>query len=342
MERTVYLNSRFCAVAEDGRLTEYIPVTPEDRTGRILWGKVDRIMPGLDAAFVKIGGTRDGFLPLKENSGTFQGLSLRSGDRVLVQVRREENGAKGAYLSRDLSLPGSRLILMPLNRHVGVSARVKEPEVRERLLELGRKLSEKRFGLVLREASLSASEDELRKDLSELLDLWKDIQEGRFPAFGPEDELLRDYEPRGITRVIRNGELSADLDRQRKETANRTVRLPHGGNIIIDRCEALTVIDVNSASDSGEGSRRETVLRTNLEACREIMIQTRLRNLSGILILDFIDMSEENDRLLVLQTLGDAFRQDRVKTVIHGYTSLGLVEMTRKRSRPAWQEQQST
>ena len=127
--------------------------------------------------------------------------------------------------------------------------------------------------------------------------------------------------------------------RQLKESENRLVRLPHGGNIVIDRCEAMTVIDVNSASDAGDANRRQSVLRTNLEACREIMIPVRLRNLSGILILDLIDMEEESDRNTVRQALEEAFRADRMKTVIHGYTSLGLMEMTRKRSRATWQEQ---
>ena len=117
------------------------------------------------------------------------------------------------------------------------------------------------------------------------------------------------------------------------------IRLPHGGNIVIDRCEAMTVIDVNSASDSGDGNRRATALRTNLEACREIMIQARLRNLAGILILDLIDMEKEEDRYRVQRELENYFQQDRIKTVIHGYTSLGLIEMTRKRSRATWQEQ---
>ena len=159
---------------------------------------------------------------------------------------------------------------------------------------------------------------------------------------GPAEELRRDYGPKGITEIREGAELPADLRRQKQEAENRKIRLPHGGNIVIDRCEALTAIDVNSASDPGEGNRRETVIRTNLEACREIMIQARLRNLSGILILDMIDMDDEKDRSLILEALKDAFREDRIKTVIHGYTSLGLIEMTRKRSRATWPEQQRT
>ena len=341
MERTLYLSGGFCAVAEDGRLVEYIPVSGEDETGRILNGRVERMVSGLEAAFVDIGRKNAGFLPLKENSRTFQGGQLRSGDRVLVQIRKEEHDGKGAYLSRDLTIPGSRLLLMPMNRHIGVSARITDETARKRLTETGKRLSAGRFGLVMRESSENAAEEELEAELRELTERWRHIQNGETAEEeSPAAELERDYTPRGIDRILRDQGLPPDLERQRKEAENRRIRLPHGGNIVIDPCEALTVIDVNSAADAGNGGRRETVMRTNLEACREIMIQARLRNLSGILILDLIDMDEESDRDMVLEALRDAFRRDRIKTVIHGYTSLGLIEMTRKRSRAAWQEQQ--
>ncbi len=353
MERILYLGETFCAVSENGRLTEYIPVRAEDRTGMILTGRVDRMMPGLEAAFVDLGGRRDGFLPLRENSRTFTDPPVKSGDRTLVQIRKEETGNKGAFLTRDLSIPGSYLILMPKNRHIGVSARVKDPDLREEMLRAGRALAGDACGLVMREnaAELMRSDSDgeaagsgmetLRAELESLKAKWREIQTGNGATFSPEEELKRDYEPRGITRTERVDRLPADLERQRREAEGRTVRLPHGGSLVIDRCEALTVIDVNSASDAGGESRRETALRTNLEACRETMIQARLRNLSGILILDLIDMEEARDRERVRDALEEAFREDRVKTVIHGYTSLGLMEMTRKRSRSTWQEKQS-
>ncbi len=342
MDRILYLHEEFCAVAEEGRLTEYLPVRPEDAAGQILTGKVDRIMSGLEAAFVDIGRKKDGFLPLRENSQSFQGPVLRSGDRILVQIRKEETGNKGAYLTRDLSIPGKYLILMPMNRHIGVSARITDEHVRQRLRALGQRLAGEESGLVLREAAADRPETELAAELEELRAQWRALQAGKSLRTGPAEELLRDYEPRGIRQVIRGEELPPDLIRQLKEARNRQIQLPHGGNIVIDRCEALTVIDVNSASDPGDGNRRETVLRTNLEACREIAVQVRLRNLSGILILDLIDMDEAEDRERVIEELREAFRRDRQKTVIHGYTSLGLMEITRKRSRATWQEQQCT
>ncbi len=339
MERTLYLNSEFCAVAEDNRLVEYIPARPgSDSSGRILRGKIQRMMPGLNAAFVDIGRSKDGFLPLKENSESFSEPVPRSGDTVLVQIRKEETGNKGAYLTRDISLPGSFLIMMPKNRHIGVSARITDPRLRDRMMETGKNLAGGRFGLVMREASADADFSILQKETESLTALWKNIQEGNELNECAEEELIRDYSPRGISGIERTEALPINLQRQLKEAQNRLIRLPHGGNIVIDRCEAMTVIDVNSASDAGDRNLRETALRTNLEACTEIMIQVRLRNLSGILILDLIDMDSSEDQVLVRKKLEEAFKRDRIKTVIHGYTSLGLMEMTRKRSRNTWQD----
>ncbi len=341
MERILYLNERFCAVSEDGRLVEYLPAAGEERCGEILLGRVERLMASLQCAFVDIGRRKSGFLPLTENSKSFQGPPIRSGEEIPVQIRREETGGKGAYLSRDLTLAGKYLLLMPCNRHIGVSARIREEADRERLTALGRELAAGRFGLVLRASALDAEREELREEMNLLWDRWQRAlaRDGGRPADRillrgntAEEDLLNDYGPRGIDRVIRGEEWPTDLERQRAEANNRRVRLPHGGNLVIDPCEALTVIDVNSASDGRGLSKRETVLETNLEACREIAIQTRLRNLSGILILDLIDMAEEADRLRVLAELERAFAGDRVKTVIHGLTRLGLVEMTRKRT----------
>ena len=342
MERNIYLSETFCAVEENGRLVEFYPAEKTDQTGQILKGKVERMVPGLEAAFIQIGRKKAGFLPLKENSQTFQGGTIQSGDRIMVQIKKEENGEKGAYLTRDLTIPGSYLILMPMNKHIGISARVLDDASRQRLLDTGRRLAEGKTGLILREAAVKATEVELLNEMKRLSEKWGRIKTGETLPTGPADELIRDYTPRGISQIKEISELPANLKRQLKEADNRKIRLPHGGNIIIDPCEAMTVIDVNSASDNGEGNRRETILRTNLEACREIMFQVRLRNLSGILILDMIDMNDETDRSMVLKELQDAFRNDRIKTVIHGYTHLELIEMTRKRSRAAWQEQQST
>ena len=340
MKRNLYMSDSFCAVEENGRLVEFHPVIKEDQTGQILKGKVERIVPGLEAVFVDIGRKKAGFLPLKETSQTFQGSGIQSGDWVMVQIKKEENGDKGAFLTRDLTIAGSYLILMPMNRHIGVSARVRDEAMRQHLLGTGQKLADGKMGLVLREAAVQATEEMLSKEMKSLSEEWEQIRAGETINIGPKEDLIRDYTPRRIDTVQELNELPSNLIRQLKESKNRRIRLPHGGNIVIDPCEAMTVIDVNSASDTGDGNRRETILRANLEACQEIMIQVRLRDLSGILILDMIDMDNESDRSLILNALQEAFQHDRIKTVIHGYTRLGLIEMTRKRSRAAWQEKQ--
>lgn len=348
MKRWILTNPAFCAVTEDGRLAEYIPLDGRDRSGDILLGRVDRMMPGMDCAFVDIGRAKNGFLPLKEDSRSFLGPALRSGDRPPVQIRKEEKGEKGAFLTRDIVLAGAYVLVMPMNRHTGVSSRVQEGETRERLKETGRRIAGGRFGLVMRTAAADAGEAEIRAEAEELWQEWQEIEKAAAGAAKPgtllrggsaAEQLKEDYLARGLDGVRETERLEPELERQLRRAAERKVSLPGGGNIVIDRCEAMTVIDVNTASYTGSGNKAQTVLETNLEACGIIAEQVRLRNLSGIILIDFIDPASETDQSLVLERLRECFRADRVKTVIHGWTSLKLVEMTRKRTRPSLYEE---
>ena len=158
MERTIYLCPDCCAVTEDGRLVEYIPRDAEGQTGAILMARADRMMPGLESVFADIGRRKSALLPVPEKSRTFRGPALRSGDIFAAQIRREENGGKGALLSRDLSLPGRYMILMPLNRFTGVSSRITDAGERTRLTETGRALSQDQYGLVMRSAARDEGE----------------------------------------------------------------------------------------------------------------------------------------------------------------------------------------
>lgn len=354
LERQILLGPDFSAVVENGRLTEFIRTAARDQSGDILLGKVDRLMPGLDCAFVDIGRDRAGFLPLREDSRSFSAPPLRSGETLLLQIKKEERDKKGAFLTRDIVLPGETVILMPCNRYVGVSGRVGDPEQKDRLRRLGSAVTGGRFGLILRLAALEAPqnhagdhnggevavrEDAVREESERLFSLWQELSQkaasggppGACLLHGSEaDQLLADYRPRGIAGIQRVESLSPRLLRQLRQADQRRVPLPGGGNIVIDPCEALTAVDVNSAAASGT-EKRQTVLETNLEACDSIAEQIRLRNLSGILLIDFIDMDSEADRALVLERLSEAFSRDRIKTVLHGWTALGLLEMTRKR-----------
>ncbi len=339
MERLLYSFPAGHALCEDGRLVEYIDLQEETQSGDILLAKIDRMMPGMNCAFADIGRKKDGFLPLQENSRSFTDRPVHSGDLIAVQIRREENGEKGAFLSRDLVIPGRYIILMPKNRYIGISSRIQDEGTRERLRETGKRIAGDRYGIVMRALSESAPEEEIREEADFLAEQWGLIRERMKTAdkpgevlFSPDPEtrMIEDYAI-GASEHFQVPEMPEKLRKQLDASKNRKVSLPCGGNLVIDRCEAMTVIDVNSASAVLSGNKERNVTAANLEACGEAAVQIRLRDIAGIILIDFIDMEEETDRSLVLEKLKEAFRPDRRKTVIHGWTKLGIMEMTRKR-----------
>ena len=363
--RELYIRSgerREIAVVEDGRLVEYLLDNASAQTTEAIYmGRVERVVPGMNAAFIDIGQEKNGFLPLQERNLSDAG-KLQSGMAVLVQVRKEAHGGKGAFLSRDITLCGEYALVMPLNRMIGVSSRVTGDEDRDALRDLAGRVTDGGFGMVVRASSLGMSEETIRAEADELLAQWEVIRQAAPTAHVPSmihqartqlDSVIDDYRPRGVERIHTDDPALAKslesvapvtvsssdpialmgFDRQRDRALERRVWLDSGGTLVIDPCEAMTVIDVNTAKFTGKRQLEETILKLNLEACGEIARQVRLRNLSGIILIDLIDMDAEEHRARVLAELESAFAQDRVKTVIHGFTSLGLVEMTRKRAR---------
>lgn len=362
--REIYIKSgavQEIALVEDGKLCEYLR-DDSNATEAIYAGRVERIVPGMKAAFVDIGQEKNGFLPLEERSQTAALSKLQTGDTVLVQVKKEAQGTKGAFLTRDLTLCGEYVILMPMNRYVGVSSRIEDEAVRKALMNLGKEISNGTHGLIMRNAAMNASEEDIRAEADELMSVWTCLRNAAPTAHVPSmihqprtqlDSLLDDYKHKGIDRIITNdAEIAkqlenialvtiatdelmhiARLDHQRDKALQRYVWLDSGASLVIDPCEAMTVIDVNTAKFTGKRDLGETILKTNLEACKEIARQVRLRNLSGIILIDMIDMDLPEHHQQVLEALRQAFANDRVKTVIHGFTSLGLIEMTRKKSR---------
>ena len=354
------------AVVEDGHLVEYLPADEDASAEAIYLGRVERVVPGMKAAFVQIGQEKCGFLPLEERS--YRDLpKLQTGMSVLVQVRKEAQGVKGAFLSRDINLCGEYVLFSPMNRMMAVSSRITRERDRKALKELAREISGGEFGLIMRSAALGAPEDAIRAEVEELRQRWEAIHKAAPTAHVPSvlhqprttlDLVLADYHPRSIDRICVNdvtlatklssfapvtvmGDNLFDIARisnQLMKGLDRRVWLESGGNLIFDPCEAMTVIDVNTAKFTGKDKLADTVLQTNLEACEEIARQVRLRNLSGIIIIDMIDMVSREHHHVVLEALNRVFAADRVKTVIHGFTTLGLVEMTRKRSRPPLRE----
>lgn len=348
---------RELAVVEDGRLCEYIL---DDTAGAVAetvyLGRVVRVMSGMKAAFVDIGQEKNGFLPLEERSQSCDLPRLQDGMSVLAQVKKPAQGTKGAFLTRDITLCGEYVLFMPMNRYVGVSSRVEDDADKEALRRLGREIGGGAFGLVMRASALGADEARIREETVRLQDVWQGIAKAAATAHVPSlihrprtqlDALLDDYAPRGIDQIVsdettpdypgfavrRSESPMADVLSQRDKALQRYVWLDCGGNLVIDRCEAMTVIDVNTAKNTGKRDLEQTILKTNLEACREIARQLRLRNHSGMILIDMIDMTTDDHRQQVLDALTEALKEDRVKTVVHGFTSLGLIEMTRKKSR---------
>lgn len=358
------------ALLDETRLLEFYQedTGAQSLVGSVFLGRVERVLPDVKAAFVKLGLRQNGFLPLREAESyhrTSGSASLMTGQDVLVQVKKDPKGEKGAFLTRDIGLPGQYVLLMPKNRFVGLSRRVTGEEDRARAQALGRRIADGRFGLIVRHAALFAPVAEAQAEAEALWQEWCEIERHaqyvKAPALLHQEPsmisvLLRDYAarhpievlsrleppetpPQGVTwRTLTAVEMeaawsAARVEKQVDEALCRRVPLPGGGSLIIDEREALTTIDVNSGSAVTAAGGETLAVEENLRAAAEAARQIRLRNLSGILLIDFIDMQSDADRGRVLAAMEQAASDDRVKTVIHGFTSLGLLEMTRKRTR---------
>lgn len=358
------------ALLDETRLLEFYQedTGAQSLVGSVFLGRVERVLPDVKAAFVKLGLRQNGFLPLREAESyhrTSGSASLMTGQDVLVQVKKDPKGEKGAFLTRDIGLPGQYVLLMPKNRFVGLSRRVTGEEDRARAQALGRRIADGRFGLIVRHAALFAPVAEAQAEAEALWQEWCEIEQHaqyvKAPALLHQEPsmisvLLRDYAarhpievlsrleppetpPQGVTwRTLPAVEMeaawsAARVEKQVDEALCRRVLLPDGGSLVIDEREALTTIDVNSGSAVTAADGEDLAMEENLRAAAEAARQIRLRNLSGILLIDFIDMQSDADRARVLAAMEQAASDDRVKTVIHGFTSLGLLEMTRKRTR---------
>lgn len=298
---------------------------------------------------------------------------IQQGQEILVQVAKDPIGTKGARVTSRITLPGRYVVLMPNMEHVGISRKIEDEEKRKELKELATKIKPPGFGLIMRTVSEDASEDEIRRDIDFLLLLWDNIQKKKDKLHAPslihsEFDLvlrsLRDFMNQNVDRLIidsyaewtrlkefahvyfpRIAEkielyegdepifdafgIEVDLDR----ALERKVWLKSGGYIVIDQTEAMTVIDVNTGKYVGKENLEDTILRTNLEAVKEIAYQIRLRNLGGIILIDFIDMEKDENRQKVINAMSEAMKKDRAKTTIYNITELGIVQMTRKRTR---------
>lgn len=382
------------ALLEDGSPSEiYIERRGKERlVGNIYKGRVQNVLPGMQAAFVDIGLERNAFLYAGDivlDKGDFQFGEhegeqkldevpnikdiVRPGQDIMVQIIKEPVGTKGARVTTHVTLPGRSLVLMPTVNYVGVSRRIDDDVERARLKAIIDALKPAGMGLIVRTAAEGKLQEDFAGDVAFLTRLWERIQQkGRMLSaprlihaeeplmfrilrdlFTPEIDRLtindREFYERiqvvaGIIspalqdRMVLHEGLPDAFDTYKLENAidkalSRKVWLKNGGYIIIDQTEALATIDVNTGKYIGSDSLQETIAETNCEAAREIARQLRLRDISGIIIIDFIDMDELEDKERVLDTLRAELKKDRTKTNVLGITQLGLVEMTRKKTR---------
>nr|MBA2555479.1 ribonuclease E/G [Geodermatophilaceae bacterium] len=372
------------AVLEDSILVEHY-VTKASATafaGNVYLGRVQNVLPSMEAAFIDIGKGRNAVLYAGEVNWDAAGLAgksrsiehaLKSGDKVLVQVSKDPIGQKGARLTSQISLPGRYLVYVPNESMTGISRKLPDIE-RQRLKEILRRIVPEGAGVIIRTAAEGASEEELTRDVNRLKAQWEVISE-RAAQSGTSAPSLLYEEPDLAIRVVRDvfnedfsrltvsgdeawetlqdyvAHVAPDLaprlakhegerdlfaevrvEEQLLKALDRKVYLPSGGSLVIDRTEAMTVIDVNTGKFIGSGGNLEqTVTRNNIEAAEEIVRQLRLRDIGGIIVIDFIDMVLESNRDLVLRRLTECLGRDRTKHQVAEVTSLGLVQMTRKR-----------
>ena len=371
------------AILEDGLLVEHYVArrTQSSMVGNIYLGRVQNVLPSMEAAFVDVGRGRNAVLYAGEVNWDAVGMegkprriesALKSGDSVLVQVTKDPIGHKGARLTSQITLAGRYLVLIPGGSMMGISRKLPDKE-RARLKKILKAVVPSGSGVIVRTAAEGASEEQIRDDVARLTHQWEDIEKKRTSTKSAptllrgEPELavrvVRDIFNEDFTKLVIEGrdtyatvkeyvdELSPELsdrveqwvgtedvfhahriDEQLAKGMDRKVWLPSGGTLIIDRTEAMTVIDVNTGKFIGAGGTlEETVTRNNLEAAEEIVRQLRLRDIGGIVIIDFVDMVLESNRDLVLRRLVECLGRDRTRHQVTEITSLGLVQMTRKR-----------
>lgn len=370
------------AVLEDGVLVEHYvdQGSSGSMVGNVYLGRVQNVLPSMEAAFVDIGRGRNAVLYAGEVNWDAAGLegqakrielALKSGDPIVVQVTKDPVGQKGARLTSQVSLAGRYLVFVPDGSMTGISRKLPDTE-RSRLKSILKRVVPEGAGVIIRTAAEGASEEEIGRDIARLQAQWEEIQSAKVVATPPSlihaepvlaIKVIRDIFNEDFTSMVIAGSdlrgqvdeyvtaVAPDLaervetwtgpkdlfaeyrvDEQLTKALDRKVWLPSGGSLVIDRTEAMTVVDVNTGKFTGQGGNlEETVTKNNVEAAEEIVRQLRLRDIGGIIVVDFIDMVLESNRDLVLRRLVECLGRDRTKHQVAEVTSLGLVQMTRKR-----------
>jgi ribonuclease G len=388
---------------EGGQVVEFYVERKRDASlvGNIYKGKVVKVLPGMQSAFVDIGLEKAAFLYVTDiHAGLEEFASfleeeekvnsidlvskrgrpdltiedmLQEGQEILVQVSKDPIGSKGARVTSYVTLPGRYLVLMPNVEHIGISRRISDEAERTRLRTIVEEIKPKGYGLIIRTASEGSAEEDLKKDLDFLFLLWENIQKKKDRVSAPtllysdldlvfrsvrdlmvqdvrslvvdsadEYERIKDFVRTYFEKLLGNIDLyegtepvfdALGIEFDIARALGRKVWLKSGGYIVIDQTEAMTVIDVNTGKFVGKEELEDTILKTNLEAVKEIAYQIRLRNLGGIIIVDFIDMEKYENRDRVFNAFVEAMKKDRAKNTISHISELGLIQMTRKRVR---------
>ena len=372
------------AIVENGTLLE--KYTQSDENTRleesIYIGKIQNILEGMQSAFVDIGEKKNTYIHIKDLMpkvniiNTPNGIEKRDirdiakvGQNLLVQVKRDKTGSKGAKVSTHISIPSRYIVLMPDTDIITISQKIEDENERKRLLNIAKQSLEKGYGAIIRTSSEKKEENKIKADIQKTISKWEKIKKEYsektdkkigviYKADSFIKKIILDLIDEGISKIITNNksyyeeikkiieeEKESNIDIILKEedilklyciniqiekTEQRKVWLKCGGFITIDKTEALTAIDVNSGKYIGKSNLEETLLKVNLEATEEIVNQIILRDIGGIIIIDYIDMPEEEDKDRIIQALQKALKRDRSKTQVIGFTKLNLLEMTRK------------
>lgn len=386
------------ALIEEKRLTELLIDRHESRSvvGNIYKGRVDSIVPGIQAAFIDIGLEKNGFLYVSdiagaEGTGDFvfeEGTVkpkersqrgkppsietlLKKNQHIMVQVSKDTLGTKGVRLTNYVTLPGRYIVLMPTVKHLGVSRKIGSERERERLRKTLQSIRPPGLGMILRTAGEGKKKGDFQDDIKYLSTVWTDIKDKmetmKAPCLLHEDlspilRMVRDLFTRDVEKLTIDSEAEEksilefldkfapnlkkrvklyngkrpifdkfNIEKEIEKALHRRVYLKSGGHICIDQTEALVAIDVNTGRFTGTKHLEETVLKTNLDAAEEIARQVRLRDLGGIIVIDFIDMQYEKNRKELIRKLQECLQNDRAKTTISEISELGMIEMTRKR-----------
>ncbi|NLX64523.1 MAG: Rne/Rng family ribonuclease [Clostridiaceae bacterium] len=376
------------AILEDGVVSEIQIEKNQEKSlvGNIYKGKVMRVLPGMQSAFVDIGLKRNAYLYAKDvlhekfdeddtetiHSGNLPDISeiLKQGQEIIVQVIKDAMGEKGPRITTFISIPGSFTVFFPYGSTIGISKKIENQEERRRLRQLVESVKPENCGIIVRTASENVNENLLIEEIKTLSSLWESIREQEKKVNSPSllygqqslvELAVREHlassnrfivndketckkilsmlgdETSGLKERVEYYNKGYDMfeyynvQSALKEALSRKVWLKNGSYLVFDYTEAMTVVDVNSGKFVGSTDMEETVFKINIEAANALVRQIRLRNLSGIIIVDFIDMQKKEHRQQLLQHLREAVKADRIPTVVVGMTNLGLIEITRKK-----------